>query len=61
MAQIDKIIQIIENFAPAELAEPWDNSGWQINLNNGETQNILICLSLTPKILRHTETLPLLK
>ena len=32
------IIDILENFAPLELQEEWDNSGWQIFLNNSNAK-----------------------
>ena len=50
MIEIDNIIEHLEKFAPLELAQSWDNSGWQINLGNKYTKKILLCLSLTPKI-----------
>ena len=49
MAKIDKIIKKIEDIAPVETMQPWDNSGWQINLNNKETSRILIALDITEK------------
>ena len=52
MIKVEKITNIIEKFAPLELAEEWDNSGWQINLGKKDAKNILICLSLTPRILK---------
>ncbi len=52
MINVDEIIKTVEEFAPLELAEDWDNSGWQINLNNKEANKLLIALSLTPKILQ---------
>ena len=52
MIEISKIIEILENFAPLELAQNWDNSGWQINLGNNRAKKLLICLTLTPKILK---------
>lgn len=52
MIEISKIIEILENFAPLELAQNWDNSGWQINLENNRAKKLLICLTLTPKILK---------
>jgi len=51
MVEVQKIIDIIEKLAPVDLAESWDNTGWQINLGNKEANNILICLSVTQDIL----------
>ena len=52
MVLVDEVINIIEDFAPTDLAEEWDNSGWQINLGNKEANNVLVCLSLTSAILQ---------
>lgn len=52
MIKINEVIEILDKFAPLELAEEWDNSGWQINLGRNEANNVLICLSLTPEILK---------
>ena len=51
MIEVKNVIDILEKFAPLDLAESWDNTGWQINLNNPKANKLLICLSLTPKIL----------
>jgi len=52
MVLVDDVINVIEKFAPLDLAEDWDNSGWQINLGNKEANNVLVCLSLTPAVLQ---------
>ncbi len=47
--QIKQIISELENIAPLETQEEWDNSGWQI-LPENESKNIekiFLCLSLT--------------
>lgn len=49
--EISKIISIIENFAPLELQESWDNSGFQINFGVNEVNKILLCLSVTQNII----------
>lgn len=51
MIKTDNILEIIENFAPLQTAEEWDNSGWQINLHNMETKKILSCLTVTEDVL----------
>lgn len=47
MIDTNFVITKIEKFAPLELAEPWDNSGWQINLGKEKTKNIMFCLTVT--------------
>ncbi len=47
MAKIKEIIEAIEQAAPIETQEEWDNSGWQINLGNKNTDKILVCLNVT--------------
>ena len=46
MLETKEIIKLIEDFAPPELAEDWDNSGWQINLGIEHTKKI--CFALSP-------------
>ena len=41
MEQVNKIIRKIEDFAPLETMQKWDNSGWQINLGNKTTKKIM--------------------
>ena len=52
MIEIKKIINKLESFAPLELAEEWDNSGWQINLGKTKATNVMLCLSLTSDVLK---------
>lgn len=51
MLEVKKIISKLDKIAPPEMAQQWDNSGWQINLGKEKAQNVLFCLSLTPAIL----------
>lgn len=46
---IKTIIDKLENFAPLELQEEWDNSGWQINLGNSTSSKILLTTTITQK------------
>lgn len=55
----NKIIETIENFAPLELQEIWDSSGWQILFgawdapynNSHDIKKVLLCLSITENII----------
>ena len=47
MIKTDDIISKIEKYASLDLCEPWDNSGWQINLCHDYTNKVLVALSLT--------------
>ena len=47
MIKTEKIIAMIESYASLDLAEEWDNSGWQINLHHDYTNRVLVALSLT--------------
>ena len=51
MIKTDEIIQKIERYASLDLMEPWDNSGWQINLCHDYTNKVLVALSLTKETL----------
>ena len=49
MADINKVIKKIEQFAPLDTMQKWDNSGWQINLGHKETNKIMVTLDVTPE------------
>lgn len=49
--EISKIISIIENFAPLELQEAWDNSGFQIDFGVNDVKKVLLCLSVTENVI----------
>ena len=56
MIKTDEIIQKIERYASLDLMEPWDNSGWQINLCHDYTNKVLVALSLTKETLEQAIT-----
>ncbi len=56
MIKTDYIISKIEKYASLELAEPWDNSGWQIDLGHDYTNKVLVALSLTKDVLEQAIT-----
>ena len=56
MIKTDYIISKIEKYASLELAEPWDNSGWQINLDHDYTNKVLVALSMTQDVLEQAIT-----
>jgi len=45
-----KIIDIIEDFAPKKLACSWDNTGWQINFANQAATKVILCLTCTENV-----------
>ncbi len=47
----DKLQQIIEEFAPLDLQESWDNSRFQIKLNNVEISRVLIAMEVTNRVI----------
>lgn len=49
--EIEKIVQTIEKFAPLELQESWDNSGYQIYLGDRDVKKVLLCLSVTQNVI----------
>lgn len=57
MAKTSEIIKILENYAPLDTAEEWDNSGWQVFLGNDYTTKVLICLTVTEDIINQAEDL----
>ena len=56
MIKTDYIISKLEKYASLELAEPWDNSGWQINLDHDYTNKVLVALSMTRDVLEQAIT-----
>ena len=56
MIKTDYIISKIEKYASLELAETWDNSGWQIDLGHDYTNKVLVALSLTHDVLEQAIT-----
>ena len=49
--EINNIIDLIENFAPLELQEGWDNCGFQVDLGEKDVKKILLCVSVTQDII----------
>lgn len=56
MIKTDEIISKIEKYASPDLAESWDNTGWQINLHHDYTNRVLIALSFTKDVLEQAIT-----
>ena len=52
MEPINKIIKKIEDFAPLDTMQKWDNSGWQINLGIQYVNKILLTLDVTPSTVK---------
>ena len=50
-----EIIKRIEEFAPPELAEDWDCSGWIAETNKKEIHKIMLCLTVTEDIIRQAK------
>jgi dinuclear metal center YbgI/SA1388 family protein len=46
-----EITKRIENFAPPELAEKWDCSGWLVETKRQEIKKIMLCLTVTDDII----------
>lgn len=47
-----EITKRIEKFAPPELAEKWDCSGWIVETENQDIQKIMLCLTVTDDVVR---------
>lgn len=45
-----EIVNIIENFAPSELQEKWDCSGWVVETQKTEVKKVLIALTVTEEV-----------
>ncbi len=44
--KLDKIYEILDSIAPFSTQEDWDNSGWQLKLDDKEVKKILVTLDL---------------
>ncbi len=49
-----KIIEKIEDFAPPELAESWDCSGWLVETPERSINKIMLALTVTDDVVRQT-------
>ena len=56
MIKTDEIISKIERYASPDLAESWDNTGWQINLHHDYTNRVLVALPFTKEVLEQAIT-----
>lgn len=50
-----KIIRKIEEFAPLQLAESWDCSGWASETANNEISSIMLCLTVTDSVIKQAK------
>ena len=45
------IVEKIEDFAPLDLAENWDCSGWLVKTNKNEVNKVMLALTITDEII----------
>lgn len=50
-----KIIETLENIAPLDLAESWDNCGMQIDLQPQNIEKVLVCLEVSNDIIEEAK------
>ncbi|TVQ42986.1 MAG: Nif3-like dinuclear metal center hexameric protein [Saprospirales bacterium] len=50
MTQIKEVLEVLENIAPAEYQESYDNSGLLVGNKNIELKGVLVCLDTTEEI-----------
>jgi len=48
--KIRKITELLESFAPTQLAYEWDNVGLLLGEMDSEVSNILLALEVTPSV-----------
>ena len=49
--RIDDFTGMLENIAPLETQEEWDNSGWQIKLTDGEISKVMVALEINRQVI----------
>ncbi|MBQ3107738.1 MAG: Nif3-like dinuclear metal center hexameric protein [Firmicutes bacterium] len=52
-----EFIQLLNNIAPKEMAEDWDNSGMQINMGAPEVRKVLVALEITGDVIEEATEL----
>lgn len=52
-----ELINEIEEFAPRDLEEPWDNCGMQINMGNTKVNKMLVTLEITKDVIQEAKNL----
>src|SRR5215213_10015891 len=45
------VADLLHTLAPPELAADWDNSGWQVRLEDGPLTGILVSLDAAPAVI----------
>lgn len=50
-----EIIRKIEDFAPPELAESWDCSGWAVETSNNDVNKIMLALTVTENVVNQAK------
>ena len=50
MININDFIARVEQIAPLDLQEEWDNSGWQIKLTDGEISKVMVALEVNRQV-----------
>lgn len=51
----NELIRKIEQFAPPELAEGWDCSGWAIETDKQEINKVMLCLTVTDDVVKQAK------
>ncbi|MGC6462990.1 MAG: Nif3-like dinuclear metal center hexameric protein [Pirellulaceae bacterium] len=49
---VDEVCRYLESYAPARLAEDWDNTGLLIGNMQGVVQQVMTCLTVTPETVK---------
>ena len=52
MPKCRDIISFLEQIAPVELAEEWDNTGFQVGNRDDNVDKVLVCLDIIPLLLK---------
>lgn len=55
MNKVQDVIDLIENYAPLDTQEKWDNSGWQINLGKENFSKIMTALTVTQSVINQAK------
>jgi dinuclear metal center YbgI/SA1388 family protein len=53
--RVRQVCEFLESFAPASLAEEWDNVGLLVGDNHWKVERLMTCLTVTPPVVEEAE------
>ena len=54
--KISEVIKLTDEICPPELAEEWDNCGWQVNCGDREVREVMTALEITSAVIEEASS-----